>query len=129
MGKYPASELLNKYSDWHYAECHCQCFMTDMDFALVGYPFVYRLWVEIRDIQSKAQPVAALDIKSFNEGDPTITSQVWYNWLEAHGLPVYIIRTDLTFNQFRVQRWGSKVIKEMDENTYIDFINQLGVVA
>lgn len=129
MGKYPDSELLSKYSNWHLAKCGTQSYMTDSDVNLVGMPFIYRLWIEVRDIANKLMPVAVIDVKShLDDSIPTRTSQVWYGWLEANKMPVYIVQIFGEFETFRVQRWYSKELRTMDEAQYIRFIKALTLI-
>ena len=53
MGKYPASDFLNKYSDWHWKNAGKWCYLTDID----------RLWVEVRNFKGVLRPKIITDIK------------------------------------------------------------------
>ena len=129
MGKYPNSKLLNEYSDWHFAKCGTKSYLTNSDINLVGFPFVYRLWIEVRDIEGLLKPVAVLDIKSMLDNFmPTASSRAWYDWLEANHMPVYIVQIEGEFETFRVQRWYSKEVRVMNEKKYINFIIALTLV-
>ena len=129
MGKYPDSELLNRYSNWHLAKCGMQSYMTDSDINLIGIPFIYRLWVEVRDVDGKIVPVAVIDVKSDMDNFlPTISSQAWYDWLEEKKMPVYIVQIFGDFETFHVQRWSSKEIRVFSEEKYIRFIKALTLI-
>jgi len=129
MGKYPDSNLLNEYSNWHLARCGTKSYLTDSDINLVGFPFIYRLWVEVRDVAGLLKPVAALDIKSMQDNIiPTISSRCWYDWLESNKMPVYIVQIEGKFETFHVQRWCSKEVRIMNEEKYIKFIKALTLI-
>ena len=129
MGKYPDSELLNRYSNWHLAKCGKQSYMTDSDINLIGIPFIYRLWVEVRDVDGKVVPVAVIDVKSDMDNFlPTSSSQAWYDWLEEKKMPVYIVQIFGDFETFHVQRWSSKEIRVFSEERYIRFIKALTLI-
>jgi len=125
MGKYPDSELLNKYSKWHWDNCKSKSFMSDADVTLINLPDVYRLWYEVRDIGGVAFPVAVIDIKSFKNREITWAEKAVYDWLLSKGLPVYIIYADTTFLMFEIESWEDKKKCIVDATEYIYWLDNL----
>jgi hypothetical protein len=122
------SQLLNQYSDWHKVKCSGRCFLTDSDINLVGYPFVYRLWIEVRDIRGRLQPCAVIDVKSeMDSMEPTDTTKAWFNWIKKNSLPVYIVRISNDWTVFAVREWPNGPTQIMSEKEYIKFIETLTI--
>jgi hypothetical protein len=129
MGKYPDSILLSKYSDWHWNKCSRRTYAIDQDIGIVYQPFAYRLWIELREIDNEIKPVAVLDIKSFSELSKSITkcSRVWYDWLVARQMPVYLVYTDIQLKEFQVKGYPDGELKSMTESEYIQFLDNLTI--
>lgn len=96
MGKYPNSELHNKYSDWHWKltekdEKYKRLYVADID----------RLWIEY-DFDSE-EIVGVIDIKWDDSIDTlTPTENGIYNWFRRHGVRVYTVYINKNFTKFRV---------------------------
>ena len=114
MSKYPASDFLNKYSDWHWKNAGKWCYLTDID----------RLWVEVRNFKRVLRPKIITDIK--REGD-TITpvEKAIYLWFEKREVPVYIVQPDHDFKNFKVIRFRDGEVKYWTEQEYINWLQKL----
>lgn len=135
MGKYPKSELLDFYSDWHWQRCGKHCYMADCDLVLTTEgDSVERLWVEARD----NGVVAIIDVKGKRD-EVTYTEKIVYNDIVKNWKrPVYIVYANAPyevekhgednekhFKGFRVVRWEDKKEKKFTEDAYIKWIEQL----
>jgi hypothetical protein len=131
MGKYPNSKLLNAYSQWHWDKCARVTMLVDQDIGLVYQPFVYRLWVEMREIQHQVKPVSVIDVKSMLELNKPLTkcSSVWYDWLIAREMPVYVVYVNTDFSNFMVQQYPDGKLIPMNESEYIKWLDNLTIVV
>ncbi len=111
MGKYPKSEFLNSYSDWHWQRCERWACLSDID----------RIFIEVR----KMKPIIATDIKR-EEDKVTPTEEALYNWLEAKGLPVFIVQSNFDFQHFKVTRFKTGEVRNWTNWEYMDWLNKLG---
>ena len=130
MGKYPASLIHDKYSEWHYNhlmainyEKYKYLGLADID-NLIYKPEVegYRLWIE-HDFK---KPLAAMDLK-WEGGIDSITKGevIIYNWLEDKKLPCYIVFITFDFLEFRIKRWITSVERKLNEIEYADWLLSL----
>lgn len=96
MGKYPNSEIHNKYSDWHW-----ELVKIDDKYRRLYVADVDRLWIEY-DFKLR-KVIAIIDIKWDNSGDGmTTTEAAIYEWFESVGAYYYIVYIDRSFTVFRV---------------------------
>jgi len=120
MGKYPRSRLNDAYSNWHYQ--YRQGGFTKSDYMID----IDRIWVEMRGEEPvEARPVAVFDIKEPN-AIITDAQSVVYNWFEDRGLPVFIVHTTISFENFKVRRWRNGTTKQFNKAEYVNWINNLG---
>jgi len=110
MGKYPASQFLDKYSDWHYQRAGTISHLTDID----------RIFIEVRNFKLKI----VTDIKK--EGDKvTPIEELVYKWFEEKGIPVFIVQPDYDFKSFKVTRFKDGKVNNWTEWEYIEWLQKL----
>ena len=117
MGKYPKSKLNDAYSNWHWQnqKLNRDSYLSDVD----------KIWVELRAIKiNELNPVAVFDIKEIN-ANVTLVEEVLYDWFERKGLPVYIVKTTISFTEFAIKRWKNEKVKVFNQDEYIEWINEL----
>lgn len=118
MGKYPNSDLHNKYSDWHWNlikknDKYKKLYVSDID----------RLWLEY-DFGKNAV-VGVLDIKKEESMDSiTATEKGTYDWFERMGVKVYTVFINSDFTRFTVINCKGKTII-LEELEYADFLLSL----
>ena len=101
MGKYPNSELHNKYSDFHW-----ELSQIDYRFKRLYCADIDRLWIEY-DFKRMAV-IAVIDIKNsidFNKEDLgiTATEKGIYEWFEINGARVFIVFISENFEKFKIK--------------------------
>ena len=113
MGKYPATKLLNEFSDWHWRKCSKKAYLSDID----------RIWVEIRG----KKPKAVFDIKrqSQDRYDPPTKSEIILaDWFEDHDIPYYNVYISNGFSEFIVYRHLTRRRRIFSEEEMIHWINR-----
>lgn len=118
MGKYPNSEIHNKYSDWHWGLVkqdpkYKRLYVSDID----------RIWIEYNF--NKKAVVAIFDIKWEKSQDTgyTATEKGIYDWCCEQGAPVYIVYISDDFKIFTVHEYANPLnIKVMTDGAYADWL-------
>jgi len=118
MGKYPNSDIHNKYSDFHwglieYDNRYKKLYTCDID----------RLWIEY-DFK-KEEIVGILDIKYDENIDSlTPTENGVYKWFNKKGIRVFIVFINRAFTKFRIvnEKGEEKLFNEIQ---YADFLLSL----
>jgi len=118
MGKYPNSDIHNKYSDFHWGlikngEQYKKLYTCDID----------RLWIEY-DFKNE-EIVGVLDIKWDDNGDTlTPTENGVYKWFNKNDIRVFIVFIDRLFTKFRVvnEKGNEKLFNKIQ---YADFLLSL----
>ena len=117
MGKYPKSKLNDAYSNWHWQNQKFKrnSYLSDID----------KIWIELRAIKmNELNPIAVFDIKEPN-ANVTLSEEVLYAWFERKELPVYIVKTNISFIEFTIKRWKNGKTKVFNQDEYIEWINNL----
>lgn len=119
MGKFPNSDIHNKYSNWHWELTklnpkYRRLYVGDVD----------RLWLEY-DF-SRDAVIAAFDIKWDGSEDAglTATTKGIYEWLEKQGCQVFTVFITRDFKIFKVvDQNGNK--RHMTHIQYADWLLSL----
>jgi hypothetical protein len=118
MGKYPNSDIHEKYSDFHWGlveldEKYKRLYVSDID----------RLWIEY-DFE-REEVVGVIDIKYENSGDTiTTTEKGIYDWFKKHKVRIFIVYITRDFEKFRViNEYGKELI--LTKMQYADFLFSL----
>ncbi len=96
MGKYPNSDIHDKYSDWHWGlvainDKYKRLYVSDID----------RLWIEYDFLIQEI--VAVIDIKWDGSGDGmTTTEKGIKEWFEKKGAKYYIVFISQDFETFKI---------------------------
>ncbi len=116
MGKFPNSDIHDKYSDWHYQIIE----RIDPKYQSLYVSDIDRGWIEY-DFERKAI-VGFFDLKyEYSSDSVTATEEGIYNCLEEVGFRVYIVFITKNFDRFRVtDRKGLEMI--LTEVQYADFL-------
>lgn len=121
MGKYPNSEIHDKYSDWHWG-----LVKEDPKYKRLYVADIDRLWIEYNF--NKQAVVAIFDIKWHNSQDRgyTSTEKGIYDWFCEHKAPVYIVYITRDFKQFTIYDYSNPLnTKMMTNKSYADWLLSL----
>jgi len=121
MGKYPNSEIHNRYSDWHYGLVksnpkYKRLYVADID----------RIWLEY-DFRLQAI-VGVFDIKWQGGIDKgyTSTEKGIYDWFALHKVKVFIVYINKEFTSFEVHNYSNpEDVKSFASIQYADFLLSL----
>lgn len=124
MGKYPNSDLHDKYSNWHWnltkKHSKYKCLeTTDIDKSY---------WIEYvwhPKYEYMAEPTMVIDLKWMHKNDSiTVGERGVYNWFLSMNIPVYIIRINQEFTEFKVVNYNTKESQYMEELEFANFLLQ-----
>lgn len=109
MGKFKASLLRERYSDWHYNKLSRKSYAMDIDM------------LEVR----KGKIVAITEVKRFDEPLTWLQQQIYPQIGQVLKVPILIIETNLVLNKFTVHNLNDTNKIQMDEKEFITFMNDL----
>ena len=121
MGKYPNSEIHDRYSDWHWG-----LVKQDPKFRRLYVADIDRLWIEYNF--RKNAVVAIFDIKWENSQDVgySPTEKGIYDWFCEHQAPVYIVYISQDFTRFTVHDYSNPInVKAMSSEAYANWLLSL----
>lgn len=109
MGKFKASLLRERYSDWHFNKLSRKSYAMDIDM------------LEIR----KGEIVAITEVKRFDEPLTWLQQKIYPKIGQVLNVPILIIETNLVLNKFTVWNLNNTNKIQMDEKEFIKFMDDL----